>query len=208
MESGSGASWGPGGALSADRSLEETVFLLLSFYLDLQRGMEEFRRAFALEGATAASPAADASAAAGGASTATGPATTPASPHAWLVRLGTPEHSQAARLELEQRLQEIRLHFAALLEGYQRSVQSGSARLLETLDPEKIRREIEGQRIQVGPLRLSSGWRPVLTQAIWEEFLRRYRHYRSLDPADFERLFREEYRKGYNEFTARHGTRK
>jgi hypothetical protein len=201
MESGSGASWGPGGALSADRSLEDTVFLLLSFYLDLQRGMEEFRRAFALEGATTASPAADAGAAAGG-------ATPPASPHAWLVRLGSPDQSQAARLELEQQLQEIRFHFAALLEGYQRSVQSGSARLLETLDPEKIRHEIEGQRVQVGPLRLSSGWRPVLTQAIWEEFLRRYRHYRSLDPADFERLFREEYRKGYNEFIARHGTRK
>lgn len=172
----------PGAAGSgAPKSPEvrETPFLhtLLAFVLDMRRGMEEFRRAYGITGA--------------------GDESSVVTAEVLAQRIAV---DPAARREVESIIQELKVHHVALLEGYNEATQAGSRRLLESLDPEKLRGEFEGGKVSVGPFQVSTRFRPVLVQAIWEEMLRRFKQYRALDAAQFERFYREGFQRGYRRF--------
>jgi hypothetical protein len=168
------------GDAAARPAPEDPDRALVRLYLELRRGMEEFRRVYGLSSAPA-------------------PAEEP-SVESLLQSVRDPSTSTAARRELEAGIQAIKLHTAALLEAYQEAAQDGARRILETVDPEQLRREFEGAKIRLGPLSVPCRWRPLLIQAIWEEQLARFRRYRSLEAADFERFFRDGFRKGYRRF--------
>ncbi len=165
---------------SALDRLAETNLLLLGFFLDMERGMEEFLRAYGLPGRAsrfAGLPAEEVA--------------------RRLVGGGDPAESLQA---VRERIQELKVHHAGLLEGYHEAAQSGTRRLLDELDPESMRKEYAGSSIRVGPLKLSSRLRPVMMQVVWEEFLRRFAQLRALAPADYERFFRDGFRRGYQSF--------
>jgi hypothetical protein len=170
---------GPG-ARSAPPRLGELNLLLLGFYLEMRRGMEEFRRVYGLS--TSETPG------------------TVLRPEMLAERLFKPHEWSEALRELEMGIQELKIHHAALLEGYQQATQDGARELLQSVDPERLRETFEGGSVQVGPLRLSSGWKPLLLQAIWEEMLRKFQEYRTLEPGDFERFFVDGFRRGYRRF--------
>lgn len=160
--------------------LAEVNLTLLAFFLEMTRGMEEFRRANEIP----AAPSGLAS----------------ATPSDLSRRLLSPGDGAEAMRRLTDGMQELKVHHAALLEGYHQATHEGARRLLERLDPEAIRREFEGGRVRVGPLSLSARFRPVLVQAVWEEFLRRQRLLAALEPGDLERFFRDGFRQGYWRF--------
>ena len=168
---------GPGGA--SDRPAEPTLSLL-AFFLEMLRGMEEFRRAYGIKGATSELSA--------------------SSPEELARRLFAGPGGERAREALMTGVQDLKLHHAALIEGYHEATHTGARRLLDDLDPEAIRREFAGARIRVGPIALGTNIRPVLVQVVWEEFLRRYRQLRALESADFERFYRDGFRNGYHRF--------
>jgi hypothetical protein len=142
--------------------------------------MEEFRRVYGLSASEA------------GVST--------VRPEELAERLFNPGEWNGALRELEDGIQELKFHHAALLEGYHQATHEGARELLQSLDPERLREGFEGGKVQLGPLRLSCSWQPILVQAIWEEMLRRFQEYRALEPGDFERFYIEGFRKGYRRF--------
>lgn len=162
----------------AGRTAEVTL-MLLGFFLDMQRGMEQFRKAYGIPGPDAG-------------------AGDPSAAEVAARLLG--EEGDEVRIRLQEAVQEIKVHQAGLLEGYQEAAHEGARRLLDVLDPEAIRREYAGTGIEVGPLKLPSRWRPVMMQVVWEEFLRRFAGLRSLAPADYERFHRDGFRRGYRGF--------
>jgi predicted component of type VI protein secretion system len=165
--------------LLADVNLE-----LLEFLLDMWRGMDGFRRSNQLPGAD--------------------PELLSLKPHELAAKLLTSPEKEAVRRSLHRWVQELKLHHAALLEGYQEAVAEGTSGILDEFDPEAMSRELKGQKVKVGPVSLSSDWRPVRTQAIWEEYLLRFRKLRSLEAADYERFHREGFRRGYLNFLQTH----
>jgi hypothetical protein len=172
----------PGDAGELERfagRLAEITHLLLGFYQDMQRGMDEFHRVYGIPGLTpgAGSPEA-----------------------AEFTRRLFDEDGGEARERLREVIQELKVHHAGLLEGYQEAAHEGARQLLEALDPEAIRREYAGSRIEVGPFKLSSRLRPVMVQVVWEEFLRRFAQLKALAPADYERFHRDGFRRGYRTF--------
>ncbi len=106
----------------------------------------------------------------------------------------------ATLARVEEEIQELKVHHAALLEGYHEATLQGSKELLRRLDPAEIREEMRGTRIKVGPFALGARFQPVMIQAIWEEFLHRFRRLKDLEPADVDRLYREGFRSGYLRF--------
>jgi hypothetical protein len=156
---------------------------LYRFYLEMRRGMEEFRRSYGLTGANAGAGETERDAA-------------PADEN------GAESIPPASVADIEAGIREIKIHHAALLEGYQQATHEGSKRILESLDPEQLRKEFEDAKIRVGPISLRARWRPILVQAIWEEMLLRFQKYRSLEPSDFERFYRDGFRRGYRRFWA------
>jgi hypothetical protein len=161
--------------------LADVTLELLVFLLDMWRGMEEFRRANQI-------PAADLEMSS-----------------LTLDRLAARllEGDTEALESLSRWVQELKVHHAALLEGYQEATGHGSRRILDELDPAALSREFEGARLKVGPVRLPARWRPVLVQAIWEEYLRRFQKLRSLEASEYERFHREGFRQGYRRFLQR-----
>jgi hypothetical protein len=168
------------GGAEDPRRLADANLALLTFFLEMVRGMGEFRRAYEIPGAESELAS--------------------LSPHDLARRLSAPAGAGEALGSVAQAMQELKLHHAALLEGYHEATHEGSRRLLDGLDPEAIRRELGGSRVRVGPISLGVGFRPVLVQAVWEEFLRRYRQLRALEPSDFERFYRDGFRHGYRRF--------
>lgn len=167
--------------------LAEVTLMLLGFFLEMQGGMSEFRRAYGVPGGESAFGEPSAADLAG-------------------RLLG--DGGDELRRRLAEGMQELKVHQAGLLEGYQEAAHEGVRRILEVLDPEAIRREYAGTRIEVGPFKLSSRLRPVLIQVVWEEFLRRFAGLKALAPADYERFHRDGFRRGYRGFReARMGRR-
>ncbi len=153
---------------------------LLSFYLDMTRGMSEFRRAYGLDAAGEPPP--------------------PRTPGDLARELSTEAEAGPAWRELRSGLQDLKVHHAALLEAYNEAAQTGSRRLLDSLDPNEIRKEFQGAKVRVGPFKIPCHSGPLLVQAIWEELLRRFRQYGALDAAQFERFYREGFQRGYRQF--------
>ncbi len=169
-----------GGASSPTDHPGDPTLSLLAFFLEMLRGMEEFRRAYGIKGATSELSAFP--------------------PEELARRLLAGPESGRARDALMAGVQDLKLHHAALIEGYHEATHAGAKRLLDDLDPEAIRRDFAGARVRVGPLSLGTNLRPVLVQVVWEEFLRRFQQLRALEPADFERFYREGFRDGYHRF--------
>ncbi len=168
--------------------LSRVTVMLLGFFLDMERGMEEFRRAYGIPASEPGPKAQDAGD---------------------LARRLLGDGGEETLARLEASIQELKVHHAGLLEGYQEAAHEGAKNLLDMLDPDRIRREFAGTRIAVGPFKLSSRLRPVMIQVVWEEFLRRFAQLRALAPADFERFHREGFRRGYRNFRdARTGRRR
>jgi len=180
MDADVGASGSSGDKWDPTRQMQELTLLLYRFYLDMHRGMNEFLRAYGLGGTEAEAQEAPVQ----------------ALPYSFF---SATERDGALR-ELEEGIQELKIHHAALLEGYHHATQEGSRRILDSVDPERLRGEFEGSKVRVGPLKLDCRWPPLLNQAIWEEMLHRFQQYRVLDPADFERFFRDGFRAGYRRF--------
>jgi hypothetical protein len=159
------------------------ITLLLGFLLDLRRGRREFLRAYGLSGDSVEDG-------------------------------GDPEKLAQSLLEegkdgdterlLQRWMSELMLHQAALLEGHQAAIQAGTLDLLRQLDPAALAESVRRSGVRLGPIALATHSGPLLQQAVWEEFLRRFRDLRQLDPAEYERFFRDGYRRGYAAF---HGTR-
>ena len=170
----------PGAApiAASDRAERELNLRLIAFLLELDRGVEEFRRSYGISNEERAWPTAE----------------------DLTRRLTGSKDSSEARRELEALLSDLMVHQIALLEGYTEATHAGSLRLLESLDPEKVRDQFDHGVVRVGPFRLSARSRPVLIQAIWEEILRRCQQYRALDAAQFERFFRDGFQRGYRRF--------
>ncbi|MBK8232228.1 MAG: hypothetical protein IPK72_16995 [Candidatus Eisenbacteria bacterium] len=176
---GTGAPQGEAPPLrAADRVERELHRTLLHSLLELERGVLEFRRVYGI--ASDELPLPD--------------------PDDLARRLAHPVEAAQARMELDRILQDLKVHQIALLEGYTEATQVGSQRLIESLDPEKVRDQFDRGSVQVGPLKVSARFRPVLIQAIWEEILRRCQQYRALDPVQFERFYREGFQRGYRRF--------
>jgi hypothetical protein len=166
---------------------EETARLLLRLLLGLRRGMVEFRRAYGL-----------------GEPDSFLDSMTPEEILAGLAATGT---GAEVRLALERGIEDLMIHQASLLEAYQAATARGSRTLLDSLDPEALRNQVEAGKVRIGPVTLPARFPPVLMQAVWEEFLRRFAELRRLDPADFERFYRDGFRDGYREFRAARGPR-
>lgn len=173
----SGSAGSPG-----ERRPEEALRLLLRLFLDLRRGMLEFRRAYGLdEGASLLDSMTQ---------------------EEILRRLPTEGARGETWTALDRGIGDLMVHQASLLEAYQAATQRGSRTLLDRLDPETLRNQVEAGKVRVGPLTLPVSFPPILMQAVWEEFLRRFAELRRLDPADFERFYRDGFRDGYREFRA------
>ena len=176
----------PGPVAAGDRAERELNQKLVGFVLDFARGVEEFRRAYGISSEERSWPA----------------------PEDFTRRLigrgGEPRDAEEARRDLDAILADLKVHQIAVLEGYTEATHAGSVRLLDSVDPEKVRDQFDRGTVQVGPFRLSARSRPVLVQAIWEEILRRCQQYRALDAAQFERFYRDGFQEGYRRFwTAR-----
>lgn len=172
---------GPAGSPIGGRP-EDAVQLLLRLFLGLRRGMVEFRRAYGLGEPDSLLDS--------------------MTPEEILERLSAPEAQGEVRVALERGIEDLMIHQASLLEAYQAATQRGSRTILDSLDPETLRNQVEAGKVRVGPLTLPARFPPVLMQAVWEEFLRRFAELRRLDPADFERFYRDGFRDGYREFRA------
>jgi|GEM_PF-5644696 len=157
--------------------------LLAGFYADMVRGMAEFRKVYGIPGAgeIESAPARE-----------------------LLAQALDPAAGERTVAEMEARIQDLKVHHAALLEGFHEATAIGSHELLATLDPRAIHDEYRDTKIQVGPLKLSSRLRPVMMQVVWEEFLRRFKRLRSLEPSDYEKFFRDGFREGYRRFLVAH----
>lgn len=162
------------------RNLREALELLLGFYLEMDRGVAEFRRAYAL--ATGEEPQAF------------------ADRTALARRLVSGPDAAGARALIARRIQEIKLHQAALLEGYQCATHEGSHAILREIDPDTIRGEFCGARVRFGPVTVPLRSRALREQAVWEEMQRRVRALLQEDPATLERLYRSAFLKGYSAF--------
>jgi hypothetical protein len=169
-------------AENAARQIAALNHQLLGFLLEMHRGMGEFRRSYGL--------AVDSEAG----------LVTRESVASDLFRSGGGE--RIGRLT-EMLSRELMVHHAALLEGYHEATQDGSRRILGDLDPETMYREHAGSKIQVGPFQIDCSWRPVMFQVIWEEFIRRFERLKKLAPSDFERFYRDGFRRGYKRFCDR-----
>jgi hypothetical protein len=167
---------------SAERRPEEALRLLLGLFLNLRRGMVEFRRAYGLD--EAVSPLDS------------------MTPEEILRRLPVESTQGETWAALERGIGDLMVHQASLLEAYQAATQRGSQTLLDRLDPESLRNQIEAGKVRVGPVSLPARFSPLLMQAVWEEFLRRFAELRRLDPTDFERFYRDGFRDGYRDFHA------
>jgi hypothetical protein len=172
---------GPAGSPRGGRP-EEALPLLLHLFLGLRRGMVEFRRAYGLGEPESLLDS--------------------MTPEEILGRLSEAEPRGDVRIAIERGIEDLMIHQASLLEAYQAATQRGSRAILDALDPETLRNQIEAGKVRVGPITLSTRFPPVLMQAVWEEFLRRFAELRRLDPADFERYYRDGFRDGYREFRA------
>ncbi|MBU1698551.1 MAG: hypothetical protein KJ970_14905 [Candidatus Eisenbacteria bacterium] len=172
------------GQQAFSRLLADVNLELLEFLLDMWRGMDGFRKANQLPGAD--------------------PELLSLKPHDLAAKLLTSSEKEAVRRSLHQWVQELKLHHAALLEGYQEAVAEGTRQILDEFDPEAMSRELEGTKVKVGPIMMNSSWRPLRTQAIWEEYLLRFQKLRALEAADYERFHREGFRQGYLRFLQRH----
>jgi predicted component of type VI protein secretion system len=169
------------GSSTGDRP-EEALQLLLRLFLGLRRGMVEFRRAYGLGEPESLLDSMN--------------------PEEVLGRLSTAEARGEVRIAIERGIEDLMIHQASLLEAYQAATQRGSRTILDSLDPETLRNQVEAGKVRIGPITLPARFSPVLMQAIWEEFLRRFAELRRLDPADFERFYRDGFRDGYREFRA------
>ena len=161
---------------------EEALPLLLRLFLGLRRGMVEFRRAYGLGEPESLLDSMTA--------------------EEILGRLSVAEARGDVWIAIERGIEDLMIHQASLLEAYQAATQRGSRAILDALDPETLRNQIEAGKVRVGPITLPTRFSPVLMQAVWEEFLRRFAELRRLDPADFERYYRDGFRDGYREFRA------
>ncbi len=166
---------------------EEAIALLLRLFVGLRRGMAEFRHAYGLGDPESHLDS--------------------LTPAEILERMCTEGVGGEARIAVARGVEELMIHHAALLEAYQAATQHGSRAILDSLDPEMIRSQVEAGKVRVGPLTLPVRFPPVLMQAVWEAFLRRFAELRRLDPADFERFYREGFREGYRAFRAARGPR-
>lgn len=181
---GGTASPAPGPVAAGDRAERELNQKLVGFVLEFARGVEEFRRAYGIANEERSWPDAE----------------------EYTRRLvgrggvGEARETAEARRELDLILADLKVHQIAVLEGYTEATHAGSTRLLESVDPEKVRDQFDRGTVQVGPFRMSARSRPVLIQAIWEEILRRCQQYRALDPAQFERFYRDGFQQGYRRF--------
>jgi hypothetical protein len=171
----------PAGFSTAGRP-EEAIQLLLRLFLGLRRGMIEFHRAYGLGDPESLLDS--------------------MTPEEILGRLSAAQPRGEVWTALERGIEDLMVHQASLLEAYQAATQRGSRALLDRLDPEALRNQVEAGRVRVGPLTLPVRFPPVLMQAIWEEFLRRFAELSRLDPTDFERFYRDGFRDGYREFRA------
>jgi hypothetical protein len=173
----SGSARAPG-----ERRPEEALRLLLGLFLDLRRGMVEFRRAYGLEEA--------------------GSLLDSMSPEEILRQLPADGARGETWTALERGIGDLMVHQASLLEAYQAATQRGSRTLLDRLDPELLRNQVEAGKVRIGPVSVPAKFPPLLMQAVWEEFLRRFAELRRLDPTDFERFYRDGFRDGYRDFRA------
>lgn len=175
---GPGSSNPPGG----DRT-EETIVALVRLIHDLRRGRDEFRRAYGLPSVARAGADED--------------------PAAVARRLLDVSTEAGARRLLQSWVGELMLHQAALLEGYQAGAQAGTRAVLDRLDPAGLAAEVREGSVRMGLWRLAAQSGPLLQQAVWEEYLRRFRELRKMDPSEYERFSREGFRTGYEEFHQR-----
>ncbi|NNF06743.1 MAG: hypothetical protein HKN21_08280 [Candidatus Eisenbacteria bacterium] len=153
--------------------------LLASFVLDMSRGMEQFRKIYGLP---------------------SGNPVDESSEEKLLKRVLSGAEGDAALNDLRDTLQDLKLHHAALLEGYQQATHIGSAEILRQLDPLSMERKHRDSSIKVGFMKLPSSFKPVMMQVIWEEFIDRFRKLRKLEPNDYEKFFRDGFREGYQKF--------
>lgn len=172
----------------ADPRAENALNLLLRMFLALRGGMIEFRRAYALGDADSPLDSMD--------------------PPQILGRLAVVTGRHEILEALERGIEELMIHQTGLLEAYQAATQHGSRRILDRLDPKSMRDEVHGGSVRVGPLSIPSSFPPVLMQAVWEEYLRRFAELRQLDGTDFERYYRDGFREGYQEFRAARTSRR
>ena len=161
---------------------EDALALLLRLFLGLRRGMVEFRHAYGLGDPESILDS--------------------LTPAEILERMAADGIGGEVRAAVERGIEDLMVHQAALLEAYQMATQQGSRAILDSLDPELLRNQVEGGKVRVGPLTLPVRFPPVLMQAVWEAFLRRFAELRRLDAADFERFYRDGFRDGYREFRA------
>ena len=172
---------GPTGS-PGERRPDEALRLLLRLFLGLRQGMVEFRRAYGLGEPDSLLDS--------------------MTPEEILGRLSATEVRGDVWIAIERGIEDLMIHQASLLEGYQAATQQGSRTILDSLDPEALRNQVEAGKVRIGPITLPARFPPVLMQAIWEEFLRRFADLKRLDPADFERFYRDGFRDGYREFRA------
>ncbi len=172
---------GPAGSPRGGRP-EDALQLLLRLFLGLRRGMVEFRQAYGLGEPESLLDS--------------------MTPEEILGRLSAAETRVEVWIALERGIEDLMIHQASLLEAYQAATQRGSRTILDRLDPEALRNQVEAGKVRVGPITLPARFPPVLMQAVWEEFLRRFAEFSRLDPADFERFYRDGFRDGYREFRA------
>jgi predicted component of type VI protein secretion system len=177
---------GPVGSPGESRP-EEAIQILLRLFLGLRRGMIEFRRAYGLGEPDSLLDS--------------------MTPEEILSGLPAMRARGDVRLALEQGVEDLMIHQASLLEAYQAATQRGSRTILDSLDPETLRNQVEAGKVRVGPITLPARFPPVLMQAVWEEYLRRFAELSRLDPADFERFYRDGFRDGYREFRAARSSR-
>jgi hypothetical protein len=171
----------PADSPTGDRP-EEALQLLLRLFLGLRRGMVEFRGAYGLGEPESLLDS--------------------MTPEEVLGRLSAAEARGDVWIAIERGIEDLMIHQAALLEAYQAATQRGSRTILDSLDPETLRNQVEAGKVRIGPISLPVRFPPVLMQAVWEEFVRRFAELRRLDPADFERFYRVGFRDGYREFRA------
>ena len=158
----------------------EAVVQLVRFLVDLHRGRAEFRRVYGLVDG--------------------GVEDTVEDPDVLARRILDPATTGAAMRTVQQWMGEVMLHEAGLLEASQAAAQSGTKELLDRLDPTALAESVRRGSVRLGPFALAARSGPLLQQAVWEEFLRRFRELRRMDPAEYERFSRAGFREGYTAF--------
>lgn len=109
------------------------------------------------------------------------------------------QHAKDRAEMLSFATRDVLVHMVGLLDGYRRSVEEGSKRLLQKIDPETTRQSLKAMSLKLGSVKIPYKYLPVFFEwQLLQQFRKKYRDVQEEDRGVIEkRDFRPGFIKGY-----------